>query len=52
MSVMALLIAGQMAMSLVMDHYGWLGIPAQPMTLWRVLGAVLLLAGVILIRKF
>lgn len=52
MSVMALLIAGQMAMSLVMDHYGWLGIPAQPMTLWRVLGAMLLLAGVILIRKF
>ncbi len=52
MSVMALLIAGQMTVSLVMDHFGWLGIPAQPISLWRVLGAVLLFAGVILIRKF
>ena len=52
MSVMALLIAGQMAMSLVLDHFGWLGIPAQPVSLWRILGAVLLFAGVVLIRKF
>ena len=52
MSVMALLIAGQMAISLVMDHYGWLGVAAQPITPWRILGAVLLFAGVILIRKF
>jgi transporter family-2 protein len=52
MSVMALFITGQMGMSLVMDHFGWLGIPAQPMSAWRVLGAVLLLAGVVLIRKF
>ena len=52
MSVMALLIAGQMTISLVMDHYGWLGVAAQPMTVWRVLGAILLFTGVILIRKF
>lgn len=51
MSVMALLVAGQMCMSLIMDHYGWLGIPPQPISVWRVLGAVLLLAGVVLIRK-
>jgi len=52
MSVMALLIAGQMGMSLVMDHFGWLGIPAQPISLWRILGAILLFTGVVLIRKF
>ena len=52
MSVMALLIAGQMAASLVMDHYGWLGVASQPISLGRVAGAVLLFAGVILIRKF
>jgi len=52
MSVMALLIAGQMAMSLVMDHFGWMGIPAQPISVWRILGAILLFTGVILIRKF
>lgn len=52
MSVMALLVAGQMLMSLVLDHFGWLGIPEHPVSLPRVGGAVLLLAGVILIRKF
>lgn len=52
MTVMALLVAGQMVMSMVMDHYGWLGIPAQPVSLGRILGAVLLLSGVVLIRKF
>jgi transporter family-2 protein len=52
MSVMALLIAGQMTVSLVMDHYGLLGVAPQPITLWRILGAVLLFVGVVLIRKF
>ncbi len=49
MSVMALLIAGQMGMSLVMDHFGWLGIPSQPISMGRVLGAILLFSGVVLI---
>jgi transporter family-2 protein len=49
---MALLIAGQMAVSLVMDHYGLLGVAPQPISLWRILGAVLLFVGVVLIRKF
>lgn len=52
MSVMALLVAGQMLMSLVMDHYGWLGIPPQPVSPGRALGALMLLAGVVLIRRF
>lgn len=52
MTVMALLVAGQMVMSMVMDHYGWLGIPAQPISPGRILGAMLLLSGVVLIRKF
>lgn len=51
-SVMALLVAGQMGLSLVMDHYGWLGVPVQPIGFWRILGTVLLLSGVVLIRKF
>lgn len=51
-SVMALLVAGQMGLSLVMDHYGWLGVAAHPISFWRILGAVLLLSGVVLIRKF
>lgn len=52
MTVMALLIAGQMVMSLIIDHFGWLGLPVQPISVWRVLGAALLIAGAVLIRRF
>lgn len=51
-SIMALLVSGQMLFSLLLDHYGWLGVPAHPINIWRVLGAALLLSGVVLIRKF
>lgn len=47
-----LIVAGQMAASLLMDHYGWLGAPVQPVSALRVLGIVLIVAGVVLVRKF
>ncbi len=43
---------GQMVASLVMDHYGLLGFSVRPINGWRVVGAVLLVAGVLLIRRF
>jgi len=46
----ALLIAGQMLGSLLLDHYGALGLPQHPIDLTRAAGAVLLVAGVVLIR--
>jgi transporter family-2 protein len=46
----ALLVAGQMLSSLVFDQFGLFGVTQYPATLPRVLGAVLLIAGVILIR--
>jgi transporter family-2 protein len=46
----ATIILGQFAASLVIDHYGWLGVPVVALTLTRVVGVVLLLAGVLLIR--
>ncbi|MGH8717425.1 MAG: DMT family transporter [Burkholderiales bacterium] len=45
----ALLIAGQVAMSLILDHYGWIGFPQHPLGLWRIVGGVLLVAGVVLV---
>ncbi len=51
-TTVTLIIAGQMLMSLVMDHYGLLGVPVREISLARVGGATLVLAGVILIRKF
>lgn len=49
--LLALLIGGQLLMSLVLDHFGWIGFAAHGMNLWRVVGAVLLVAGVVLIVR-
>ena len=46
----ALALAGQVVASLVLDHFGWFGLVERQMTLPRVLGAVLLMAGVALIQ--
>lgn len=48
----SLIVTGQLVMSLVIDHYGILGIDRHPINIWRVCGAVFLLAGVVLIRRF
>jgi transporter family-2 protein len=45
-----LTIAGQMILGLIMDHFGWLNLPVNPITGWRVIGVILIVAGVILIR--
>lgn len=46
----ALIVSGQLMMSVLMDHYGWLGIPVNPISWTKILGFVLLVAGVLLIR--
>lgn len=48
----SLAIGGQMLVTLLIDHFGWLGVPEKPINLWRVFGAALITVGVILIRKF
>jgi bacterial/archaeal transporter family-2 protein len=47
----ALLITGQMLTSLVLDHYGWLGLEQRSVDLPRLIGVALLIAGVVLIRR-
>jgi transporter family-2 protein len=46
----SIVLLGQVAAGLVLDHRGWLGVRPRPVTLWRLLGAVLVLAGVALVR--
>ena len=48
----SLAIGGQMIGTLLIDHFGWLGVPEKPINLWRVCGAALITMGVVLIRKF
>jgi len=47
----ALLIAGQMIASLVFDNFGWFGLAERPADPSRIFGALLLVAGVILLRR-
>jgi transporter family-2 protein len=48
----SLVVTGQLVASLLIDHYGFLGIARHPISIWRVCGAAFLLAGVVLIRRF
>ena len=43
-------ILGQLAASMLIDHYGWFGMPVQRATPARLVGMALLAAGVTLIR--
>ena len=47
---LALALAGQVMASLALDHYGLFGLVERHVTLPRVLGALLLMAGVVLIQ--
>jgi transporter family-2 protein len=46
--VMITLLAGQVIGGLVMSHYGWLGSPVQPITITKIAGVLVMIAGVVL----
>lgn len=48
----SLVIAGQMIMSLIIDHFGLLGTPVKEINLARVSGVILIGVGAVIIRKF
>ncbi len=48
----SLVIGGQMLITILIDHFGWLGVPEKPINIYRVAGAALITVGVILIRRF
>jgi len=50
-TMLALFVAGQMSMALVLDHFGILGVPMHTTSPGRLLGALLVVAGVILLRR-
>jgi len=51
-TLMALMITGQMAMSLVLDQYGLVGYQLHPTSVWRLVGVAMLVAGVVMIKRF
>mgnify|MGYP003579726606 CR=1 FL=1 len=48
----SLIIAGQMIVTLIIDHFGLLGVPEKAVSIPRVAGILLITAGVVLIRRF
>ena len=50
-TLVSVAIAGQITFALVLDHYGLVGFPQRAMSPGRAVGALLLVAGVVLIRK-
>ena len=48
----SLVVAGQLVMAVMIDHFGMLGVPVQPVNLPRLAGIVLITAGAMLIRRF
>lgn len=47
-----LVLAGQMFIAIIIDQFGWLGMSVREISLGRIAGVILLIAGVIMIRKF
>jgi transporter family-2 protein len=50
-SLITIGIAGQIAAALWLDHVGALGLTREPISLGRVAGALLVVAGVVLVRR-
>lgn len=50
--MLAFIVAGQMLASLLLDHFGLLGYPVQSVNLWRLVGAIMVVGGAVLIRFF
>jgi bacterial/archaeal transporter family-2 protein len=48
----SLIVAGQMIVMIVIDHFGFLGVEVRPVNWQRIAGILLITGGVILIRRF
>lgn len=50
-SLISIIVTAQLLTSLALDHYGLISFAQHSMNVWRMLGALLLIAGVLLIVK-
>lgn len=49
---LSLLVTAGVVTSILLDHFGWVGFEVHPATIWRLVGGVLMIAGVALIAAF
>lgn len=50
-NLVSLSVAGQLLAAVVLDHYGLLGFAVHPANGWRILGMVVIVAGVLLVVR-
>lgn len=51
LAMLALMLAGQVTSAILLDHYGLIGLATRALTPSRAIGAVLLVAGVLLVQR-
>ena len=51
-TVVGLVVLGQMLMAMLMDHYGWLGLSIHAFNWKRLAGGILMIVGLLIIRKY
>jgi transporter family-2 protein len=51
-TTVALVLAGQIVASVLIDHFGLINVPIHLLSMPRILGAILVIIGVVLIQKF
>jgi transporter family-2 protein len=47
-----LMVAGQLLLSIVLDHFGAMGMPKQPISWGRIAGVLMVVGGVLMVRRF
>jgi transporter family-2 protein len=48
---MVLVLAGQLSMAMLLDHFGWAGFREAPISLGKMAGLALIVTGIWLIRR-
>jgi len=51
-SLITIAVAGQMAAAVALDHFGAFGLERTPISVGRVIGILLVIGGVVLVRRF
>ncbi|MFK5599087.1 DMT family transporter [Methylobacterium sp. HMF5984] len=49
---LGLLVTAGVVTSILLDHFGWVGFAVHPATLWRIVGGILMIGGVVLVAVF
>jgi transporter family-2 protein len=50
-AVIAATVFGELSAAAILDHFGWLGVPQIRINGWRIAGAILLFAGMLLMQR-